>query len=48
MSGFSCLAVEAQAAGGALRIHAVGRSAAEEVNPLVVLLASPEVSLALL
>ncbi|MFJ5954614.1 hypothetical protein ACIQC5_01500 [Paenarthrobacter sp. NPDC092416] len=46
--GYSCVAVDAPSRTGVLRIHAVGRSAAEEENPLEVLLDSPEVSLALL
>ena len=48
LSGFSCLALESETAGARLRVHALGRSAAETVNPLEVLLRSPEVSLALL
>lgn len=48
LSGFSCLALESESAGTPLRVHALGRSAAEEVNPLEDLLRSPEVSLALL
>lgn len=48
VSGFSCLAVEAQDAQTPLRVHALGRSAAETVNPLEGLLRSREVSLALL
>ncbi|WP_024817688.1 hypothetical protein [Arthrobacter sp. 31Y] len=48
LSGFSCLALESETAGTPLRVHALGRSAAEEVNPLEDLLRSPEVSLALL
>ncbi|MCD4851646.1 hypothetical protein LN996_12560 [Arthrobacter sp. AK01] len=48
VSGFSCVAVEPEDAGVPLRVHALGRSVAEEVNPLEALLRSPEVSLALL
>lgn len=48
VSGFSCLALEPASPGVPLRIHAMGRSAAEDVNPLVELFRSPEVSLALL
>ncbi len=48
ISGFSCLALESETAGTPLRVHALGRSAAEVVNPLEDLLRSPEVSLALL
>ncbi|MGR0159045.1 hypothetical protein [Paenarthrobacter nitroguajacolicus] len=48
LSGFSCLALESDSAGTPLRVHALGRSAAEDVNPLEDLLRSPEVSLALL
>ncbi len=48
LSGFSCLALESETAGTPLRVHALGRSAAEVVNPLEDLLRSPEVSLALL
>jgi len=48
VSGFSCLAVESPAPGRPLRVHALGRSAGEDVNPVVELLRSPEVSLALL
>ncbi|MFJ4284793.1 hypothetical protein ACIPY0_04005 [Paenarthrobacter nicotinovorans] len=48
VSGFSCLALESPALQTPLRIHALGRSAAEDVNPLLELLRSPEVSLALL
>lgn len=47
-SGFSCVAVESEAPGTPLRVHALGRSAAETVNPMEGLLRSPEVSLALL
>lgn len=45
LSGFSCLAPDN---GATVRVHAMGRSAAEEANPLESLLCSPEVSLALL
>ncbi|MEQ4567091.1 hypothetical protein [Paenarthrobacter sp. CAP02] len=45
LSGFSCLAPDN---GATVRVHALGRSAAEEANPLESLLCSPEVSLALL
>ncbi|MFW0773291.1 hypothetical protein ACLRGI_08980 [Paenarthrobacter nitroguajacolicus] len=48
LSGFSCLALESAKTGTPLRVHALGRSAAETVNPLEDLLRSPEVSLALL
>lgn len=48
VSGFSCLAVEAEDARTPVRVHALGRSAAEEVNPMEALLRSREVSLALL
>ncbi|MCT9869258.1 hypothetical protein [Paenarthrobacter aurescens] len=48
LSGFSCLALEPGGSGIPLRVHALGRSAAEEVNPLEELMRSPEVSLALL
>lgn len=48
LSGFSCVAVESGSPGTPLRVHALGRSAAEKVNPLEGLLRSPEVSLALL
>ena len=48
LSGFSCLALESETAGTPLRVHALGRSAAEVVNPMEDLLRSPEVSLALL
>ncbi|MDI2035817.1 hypothetical protein [Paenarthrobacter nitroguajacolicus] len=48
VSGFSCIALESGSPGSPLRIHALGRSAAEDVNPLVDLIRSPEVSLALL
>ncbi|BCW64102.1 hypothetical protein EU811_09830 [Arthrobacter sp. TS-15] len=48
LSGFSCLALESETAGSPLRVHALGRSAAEEANPLEALMSSPEVSLALL
>ncbi|MFE4196603.1 hypothetical protein ACFRJ9_12110 [Paenarthrobacter sp. NPDC056912] len=48
LSGFSCVAVESTDKATPLRVHALGRSAAEEVNPLEVLLRSQEVSLALL
>ncbi|KIA72146.1 hypothetical protein HMI60_14855 [Paenarthrobacter sp. YJN-D] len=48
VSGFSCLAVESLTPGTPLRVHALGRSAAEELNPVVELFRSPEVSLALL
>jgi hypothetical protein len=47
LSGFSCLALEPDN-GATVRVHALGRSAAEEENPLESLLCSPEVSLALL
>ncbi len=47
-SGFSCVALEPESSGVPLRVHALGRSVAEEVNPLEALLRSPEVSLALL
>ncbi|MGO4144159.1 hypothetical protein AB4Y77_03670 [Paenarthrobacter sp. YAF11_1] len=47
-SGFSCVALEGEEPGAPLRVHAVGRSAAEQVNPLEGLLNLPEVSLALL
>jgi len=48
LSGFSCLALESERPGSPLRVHALSRSAAEDVNPMVDLLRSPEVSLALL
>ncbi|MFC8039008.1 hypothetical protein ACFUOZ_06610 [Paenarthrobacter sp. NPDC057355] len=48
VSGFSCVALESRTPATPLQIHALGRSAAEDVNPLVELLRSPEVSLALL
>jgi diadenosine tetraphosphate (Ap4A) HIT family hydrolase len=48
LSGFSCVGLESESLGVPLRVHALGRSAAEEVNPLEALLRSPEVSLALL
>ncbi|MBT2585734.1 hypothetical protein [Arthrobacter sp. ISL-95] len=48
LSGFSCLALDSETAGTPLRVHALGRSAAEVVNPLENLLRLPEVSLALL
>jgi hypothetical protein len=48
LSGFSCVAVEGGNLDPRLRIHAVGRSAAEEANPMVEVLNLPEVSLALL
>ncbi|UKA48841.1 hypothetical protein LFT48_15540 [Arthrobacter sp. FW305-123] len=48
LSGFSCLALERESEDGPLRVHALGRSAAEAVNPLEDLIRSPEVSLALL
>lgn len=48
VSGFSCVAVESEHPGSALRIHALGRSAAEDENPMVELFNLPEVSLALL
>jgi diadenosine tetraphosphate (Ap4A) HIT family hydrolase len=48
LSGFSCVALESETTGTPLRVHALGRSAAETVNPLEDLLRSPEVSLALL
>lgn len=46
--GFSCVALEGGNSGSPLRIHALGRSAAEVENPLEDLMSSPEVSLALL
>ncbi|MFF1832511.1 hypothetical protein [Paenarthrobacter sp. NPDC058040] len=48
LSGFSCVAVEAEQPGSALRVHAVGRSAAEDESPLLDVFLLPEVSLALL
>lgn len=48
LTGFSCVAVEGGNPGSALRIHAVGRSAAEQDNPMVDLFNLPEVSRALL
>ncbi|ABM08027.1 hypothetical protein [Paenarthrobacter aurescens] len=48
LSGFSCVALESETTGTPLRVHALGRSAAEDVNPMEDLLRSPEVSLALL
>ncbi|WP_091469171.1 hypothetical protein [Paenarthrobacter nitroguajacolicus] len=48
LSGFSCLALESETAGAPLRVHALGRSAAEDANPMEDLFRSPEVSLALL
>jgi hypothetical protein len=54
LTGFSCVAVEGGDPGeggnrgSTLRIHAVGRSAAEEANPMVDLFNLPEVSFALL
>jgi len=48
LSGFSCLALEPKTADAPIRVHALGRSAAETTNPLEDLLRSPEVSLALL
>ncbi len=48
LSGFSCLALESTGNGVPIRVHVLGRSAAEEGNPLEALLCSPEVSLALL
>lgn len=47
-SGYSCVAVEAPDPGGSLRVHAVGRSAAEEASPMLDVFRLPEVSLALL
>ncbi|MET4540905.1 diadenosine tetraphosphate (Ap4A) HIT family hydrolase [Arthrobacter bambusae] len=47
-SGISCVALEGEEPGALLRVHALGRSAAEVVNPLEDFLDSPEVSLALL
>ncbi|MFJ4029791.1 hypothetical protein ACIPWF_20520 [Paenarthrobacter sp. NPDC089989] len=48
LSGFSCVAVEGESAGSAVRIHAVGRSGAEDGSPLLDVFRLPEVSLALL
>ncbi|SDX19443.1 hypothetical protein SAMN04487912_108130 [Arthrobacter sp. cf158] len=48
LSGFSCVVLESESLGVPLKVHALGRSVAEEVNPLEALLRSPEVSLALL
>jgi len=48
LTGFSCVAVEGGNPASALRIHTVGRSAAEESNPMVDLFNLPEVSFALL
>ncbi|MET4621344.1 hypothetical protein ABIE18_002805 [Arthrobacter sp. 2762] len=48
LTGFSCVAVEGGNPGSALRIHAVGRSAAEQANPMVEMFNLPEVSFALL
>ncbi|MET3901714.1 hypothetical protein [Paenarthrobacter sp. 4246] len=47
-SGVSCVALEGASPGPPVRVHAVRRSAAEDVNPLEDLLNLPEVSLALL
>jgi hypothetical protein len=47
-SGFSCVAAEAEGPDGRLQLHAFGRSAAEQVNPLEELLGSTEVSHTLL
>jgi len=48
VSGFSCLALESGSLESPLRIHVLGRSPAEDENPVVELISSPEVSLALL
>jgi hypothetical protein len=48
ITGFSCVMTEAPGAGGRLELHALGRSAGEESNPLESLENLPEVSLALL
>ena len=48
LTGFSCVAIEGGNPGSALRIHAVGRSAAEQANPMLDLFNLPEVSFALL
>lgn len=48
VTGFSCVMTEASGAGGRLELHALGRSAGEESNPLESLENLPEVSLALL
>ncbi|MFK0039266.1 hypothetical protein ACIQTW_05445 [Paenarthrobacter sp. NPDC090517] len=48
LSGFSCLALESETGDTPLRVHALGRSAAEDVNPMEDLFRLPEVSLALL
>lgn len=48
LSGFSCVVVESGEPGAAVRVHAVGRSGAEESNPMLELFRLPEVSLALL
>lgn len=47
-SGLSCVAVEPSGPRTAVRLHVLGRSAAEDVNPMESLIRSPEVSLALL
>jgi diadenosine tetraphosphate (Ap4A) HIT family hydrolase len=48
VTGLSCLVPDTAVTGGRLELHALGRTAGESVNPLEMLLDSPEVSPALL
>jgi diadenosine tetraphosphate (Ap4A) HIT family hydrolase len=48
VTGLSCVVPDAAVTGGRLELHALGRSAGESLNPLEMLMNSPEVSPALL
>lgn len=48
VTGLSCVVPDTAATGRRLELHALGRSAGESVNPLEMLLNSPEISPALL
>jgi diadenosine tetraphosphate (Ap4A) HIT family hydrolase len=48
VTGLSCIVPDTAVTGGRLELHALGRAAGESVNPLEMLLDSPEVNPALL